>query len=192
MTNAASDPLLTALAAGDAEAFDELYDRVAGRLYRAALAMLNSREDAEDAVQEVFVALVRSRKRLNAVRELDAYLFTSLRRAAGRCAARRPRGQFASESLIHEAAARPERGEQDGFAEDLQHAIGGLSDEQREVIALKINGQLTFAQIGAAMRTSGNTAASRYRYALKRLRELLGNDECPNIPKPLIQTHYEG
>ena len=46
------------------------------------------------------------------------------------------------------------------------------------MIALKIYGRLTFTQIGQVMGTSGNTAASRYRYALEKLRDLL-NEECP-------------
>ena len=40
-----------------------LYDRFAGRMYRAALRILGRREDAEDVVQDVFLAVVRSRER---------------------------------------------------------------------------------------------------------------------------------
>ena len=47
------DPLLLSLAAGDERAFALLYDRFAGRMYRAALRMLGRREDAEDVVQDV-------------------------------------------------------------------------------------------------------------------------------------------
>ena len=86
MEHPGSDPLLSGLAAGDSCAFGVLYDRLAGRLYRVAVSMLGSREDAEDAVQDVFISLVRSRTRLAEVRDLEAYLFASLRRAAGRCA----------------------------------------------------------------------------------------------------------
>lgn len=78
------DPLLLGLAAGDGRAFAVLYDRFAARMYRAALQMLGSSEDAEDAVQDVFLALVRSHKRLGDVNDLTAYLFAALHRAAGR------------------------------------------------------------------------------------------------------------
>ena len=87
-----TDPLLLGLAAGDERAFAALYDRFAARMYRAALRILGRREDAEDVIQEVFLAVVRSRERLGEVRDLTAYLFTALHRAAGRCALRRPRG----------------------------------------------------------------------------------------------------
>ena len=101
-----SDPLLVGLAAGDAGAFEALYDRFGGRLYQVAMTMLNRREDAEDAVQEVLIALVRSRYRLSAVRDLEAYLFAALHRAAARCAARRARLPLNSETAVQEAVAR--------------------------------------------------------------------------------------
>ena len=46
--------------------------------------------------------------------------------------------------------------------------------KQREIIALKIDGGLTFVQIGEVLGVSPNTAASRYRLALEKLRTALG------------------
>ena len=46
--------------------------------------------------------------------------------------------------------------------------------DQREVIALKVDGGLTFAEVAACLGVSPNTAASRYRYALEKLRAALG------------------
>jgi RNA polymerase sigma-70 factor (ECF subfamily) len=137
--------------------------------------MLGCREDAEDVVQEVFVALVRSRRRLADVRDLTAYLFAALRRAAGRCAARRARGIALSEFVAEQIVAAAARHDCSGpSSERLEHAVRALPAEQREVIALKIDGELTFAQIGEVLGVSINTAASRYRYALERLRAALG------------------
>ncbi len=53
----------------------------------------------------------------------------------------------------------------------LEAAIGALPIEQREVLTLKIWGELTFAEIGEALSIPANTAASRYRYALSALRK---------------------
>ena len=171
MEDRADDPLAPGLAAGDSRAFGLLYDRLAGRLYRVAVRLLDCREDAEDAVQEVFASLVRSRERLPQVRDLEAYLFASLRRAAARLAVRRARLPTTSDTGLPEAVARPDRPGEGGLPDDLCRALGALPAEQREVIALKIDGELTFAQIGLAMGTSANTAASRYRYALEKLRK---------------------
>ena len=81
-----------------------------------------------------------------------------------------------SESATNEAAASMAPGD-DGsspYGQRLQRALLALPAEQREVVALKIDGGLTFAQIAQVMDVSINTAASRYRYALEKLRSSLG------------------
>ena len=60
--------------------------------------------------------------------------------------------------------------------EALAAAVAALPIEQREVIALKIDGDLTFAEIAAVIGISANTAASRYRYALEKLRAALAKE----------------
>jgi RNA polymerase sigma-70 factor (ECF subfamily) len=172
MTNAGNEPLLRGLAAGDERAFAALYDQFGTRLHRTAYGILGRREDAEDAVQEVFTALVRSRKTLAGVKDLTAYLFSALRRAAARCAERRKR-EPASSPAVEDIEAKIDPNETDHpLADHLAQALQRLPDEQREVISLKIDGQLTFAQIAEVLGISINTAASRYRYALEKLRDI--------------------
>ncbi len=174
MTRPGPDPLLADLAAGRAEALAELYDRFGGRLYRAAWGMLGRPEDAEEAVQEVFMALVRSRDRLSEVRDLTAYLFATLRRVVGRLAARRARQPVAAEELVRQAAVSSQRPPgSNPYGERLDRALRALPPRQREVIVMKIDGDLTFAEIAAVLGVSANTAASRYRYALQKLRRAL-------------------
>jgi DNA-directed RNA polymerase specialized sigma24 family protein len=59
----------------------------------------------------------------------------------------------------------------------LVAAVAALPEAQREVVALKIDAGLTFAEIAAVTGTSLNTAASRYRYALEKLRTALASQE---------------
>lgn len=171
-----SDELLTGLTAGNVAAFAALYDRWGTRLFQVAVGLLRCREDAEDAVQEAFLGLVRSRNRLNDVRDLEAYLFASLRRAASRGAVRRSRWPVSSESAVQGAAAPAEWNRLSGLEASYLDALQKLPREQREVATLKIDGGLTFEQIGIVMETSSNTAASRYRYALEKLRQLLDDE----------------
>jgi RNA polymerase sigma-70 factor, ECF subfamily len=177
MEGPGADPLPASLAASDERAFAALYDRFGRRLYRAAMGMLGRREDAEDIVQEVFMAVLQTWPRLSNSQDLTAYLFTALRRAAARSAARRARAQALSETAADEAAA--ERGRPDNrsspYSERLQRTLLALPAEQREVVALKIDGELSFAEIAQVMGVSINTAASRYRYALEKLRTSLSN-----------------
>lgn len=173
MSDQGADPLRVGLAAGREEAFAALYDRYAERLYRAALTLLGEPADAEDAVQETFMAMVRSRKRLARVHNLTAYLFAALRHAAARCAERRRRRPIAAHDAVQGAPAGDSPARADPRCERLQRALSALPAEQRDVLALKVDGGLTFAEIGEALAVSANTAASRYRYALGKLRAAL-------------------
>src|SRR3972149_7170748 len=163
MSNPGNDPpetLLRRLATGDERAFAELYDRFGVRLYRTALGILRSGEDAEDTVQEVFTALVRSRKALTKVNDLTAYLFSSWRRAAGQCVQRRQRESALLHAVEDVDVPSVQKRTNHPFADHLEQALHGLPDEQREVISLKIDGELTFAQIAQVLGISINTARS--------------------------------
>jgi RNA polymerase sigma-70 factor (ECF subfamily) len=173
------DPLLIGLAAGDEHAFALLCERFSARLLRAAVGILGRREDAEDAVQEVLMALVRSRRRLAEIEDLTAYLFTALRHAAARGAARdqwssRLRDSIGKTSLRSDSCL--DHASRSESRDRLQQALEKLPPEQHEVVAYRLAGELTFAQIGQVLEISTQTAASRYRYALEKLRLLLKED----------------
>jgi RNA polymerase sigma-70 factor (ECF subfamily) len=170
MTDGPDDDLRRGLAAGAADAFARLYDRFAPVLFRTAWGLLGSTEEAEDAVQDVFVSLMRARSNLPAVADLRAYLFAALRHAA----AKRRTRQRPAQPLPDELPARPEPPSPD---EELGLALRRLPAEQREVVVLKVDGGLTFAELAAVLGISPNTAASRYRYALAKLRDLMERPE---------------
>ena len=171
------DPPFDTSASGYTEAIEALYDQFGQRLYRTAWGMLGRQEDAEDAVQEVFVALVRYQVKLEEVEDMTAYLFTALRRAAARLAKSRAKKPTASDDVVRQLADRSDHDDTSAIhGERLERALGALPREQREVVALKIDGELTFAQISQATGVSLNTVASRYRYALGKLRASLGSE----------------
>lgn len=167
--------LLKSLRRGDPLALAELYDRFAGRLYRVALRMLGHPAAAEDAVQEVFLGVLKVRLRLGNLEDLPAYLFCSLRRAVGRIQANRHRWQ----AVEHTDRENPENWAPQAtpcetmWSDSVLQALKRLPPEQQEVVLLKIEGELTFAEIATALGISPNTAASRYRYALQKLRQYL-------------------
>src|SRR5512138_1984662 len=90
MSDPEDGPLLEGLVAGREDAFAALYDRFGAALFRVAFTRLGSRPDAEDAVQEAFVGLVRARRSLARITNLRAYLFAALRHAMSRLATHRP------------------------------------------------------------------------------------------------------
>jgi RNA polymerase sigma-70 factor (ECF subfamily) len=171
--------LAESLAAGDPDAFAALYDRLAVRLLGAARTMTGSAADAEDVVQDLFVALARGRARLAAVADLEAYVFTMLRNAIRR---RGRRAAIDRRAVLAIAEDRRDTGAHATAAaelpdDELAAAVAALPEAQREVVALKIDAGLTFAEIAAVTGTSLNTAASRYRYALEKLRTALADQE---------------
>jgi RNA polymerase sigma-70 factor (ECF subfamily) len=137
-----------------------------------ARQIVPARADAEDVVQEAFVRFWQVRHRAD---DPVAYLFTCVRNAAldwRRSGRRRGRRE--------EAAARPEAADRASpFAPALEHlerraaieaALATLPGPQREVLVMKVWAKLTFPQIGRTLGISPDTAASRYRYALDKLR----------------------
>ena len=153
--------------------FDDVYTAHVGFVWRVLRTFGVPAAQIEDAVQDVFVALVRARRDLAEVGNLRAYLFAALRRACANRAGRRIRGRaLPIESVPEPTAAEPPEA---GRSDRLGRALLALPPEQREVVALKIDGGLTFAEVAAVLGVSPNTAASRYRYALERLRAALGD-----------------
>jgi len=134
--------------------------------------------DAEDVVQEAFVRFWRSRER---AADPAAYLYACVKH----CALEWHRSRI-RQSRREEAAARPEA--ESWFTDSLEEderraaiaaALRTLPENQREVLVMKIWGGLSFPQIAEALRVSASTAASRYRYALIKLREQLAEESMP-------------
>jgi RNA polymerase sigma-70 factor (ECF subfamily) len=168
------------LAGGDPEAFAELYDACADRLHHYLVARLGSRADADDVLQETFVRLARTKKKLAAVDNLMAYVFATARNEASRLLSRhategRHRQEPPPEDLFHAAA-------NDGLtdretAEWVTTSLARLSHELREIVVLRIYADLTFREISAVTGLPQGTVATRYRSALKELRGQMVKDQ---------------
>lgn len=144
-----------------------IYDCHAGALYRLLVALLGRADDAEDALQEVFVKLAL--KSCSHVEDLRPYLFRMARNEAINTLRRRKR-----EHRLMENYGEENVNNNDPFSaanHDWQKLLARLPLEQREIIALKIWEEMTFAEIAHIVKTSPNTAASRYRYGIERLRK---------------------
>ncbi len=138
-------------------------------LYRYAAMLLADAAAAEDAVQQVFVALLRQRAPI----ENEAhYLMRAVRNECySMLRARKVRGDDRGERPLLEAVADAPVAPDERIA--LERAIRELPLEQREVIHLHVFEGWTFQQVADASEESINTIAARYRYAIARLRQTL-------------------
>ena len=133
---------------------------------------------AEDIVQEGFLRFWRSRDR--AVDAL-AYLYVCVKRCAlewqrsGRRRLRREETAAAREVSADQASLSGPI-ELDERRVQIEAALSRLPEPQREVLVMKVWGKLAFPQIARALEIPPDTAASRYRYALAKLREHLSEE----------------
>ena len=152
---------------------ERLYDEHAQPLHAFLLNFTRDEADTRDLLQEIFVKLARDEKLLRGVREERAFLIRLAHNAAidlmrRRGTRDRTRENFAAEIISPFAPANDP--DATVFRNELAAALGELPADQRAVVHLKLWGGLTFEQIAAALGIPPNTAASRYRYGLDKLR----------------------
>jgi RNA polymerase sigma factor (sigma-70 family) len=153
-------------------------ERHGAALVLLARQWVPGRADAEDVVQEAFVRFWKSRDR---VADAAAYLYACVKHCAldwRRTRRRRSRRE--------ESAARPEAEswfagpvEQQERRSAVESALLGLPEDQREVLVMRVWGGLSFPQIADALQAPTDTVASRYRYALAKLRKQLAEEPIP-------------
>lgn len=176
---ASDERLMRRVQTGDTEAFEQLYDRHAVRAFRVARSVCDASR-AEDAVQEGFLSIWRSRESYRP--ESGSFQAWSMRivrnraiDAARRDAARPPLAD--SDHHDPEDTPAPTAVEQDVIARDeadgLRGALKRLPDEQAEVIALAYYGELTHTQIAKQLSIPSGTVKGRMRLGLEKLRRQL-------------------
>jgi RNA polymerase sigma factor (sigma-70 family) len=178
-TQASDETLMLAWAAGDVSAFEQLYSRHRGRLYRFLLRQLRDQSLAEDLFQDVWQRVIAARGGWKP----EAAFSTWLYRIAHNRLADHWRGlQYRPPAPADgdERAARipdpdtPERTLSEfERRRRLQLALDELPDEQREVVLLRLEQELTLEEIGAITGVGRETVKSRLRYAMDKLRARL-------------------
>ena len=178
--------LMVRYANGDVRAFDILYARHKAPLYRYLLRQCRDRAMADDLFQDVWDRIIRSRKRY----EPKAKFATLLYRIAHNCVVdqfrQRVRRHIDQSEPVDESAdiltapeaQRPERQLADAqFRAAFQQALDALPDEQRTVFLLYEESGLSLDEIGEITGVGSETAKSRLRYAIAKLRKALGSSD---------------
>jgi RNA polymerase sigma-70 factor, ECF subfamily len=170
------DALVARFRRGDVDAFGELYQRHRRGLYGYALSICNDPARAADAVQELWLRYLEDVDALASVANVRAYLYRSLRNRILDEFRRRQRERNAiSRNEPALVSPRDEVATQEE-ADRLNAALRELPEEQREVVLLRVYGDMKFGDIAEVLQVGTRTVESRHRLALEKLRERLKTD----------------
>jgi RNA polymerase sigma-70 factor (ECF subfamily) len=155
---------------------ERLYDEHAQAVFAYLLNFTRHEADTRDLLQELFIKLAERPELLEEARDERAFLLRVAHNLALDLIRRRGTReknyeQLAGETLaVFASTSAPDEG---AFREALSAALGEIPADQRAVVHLKLWEGLTFEQIAELLGIPLNTAASRYRYGLDKLRERL-------------------
>lgn len=174
------EELMLRYADGDAAAFDTLYLRHKGALYRFLLRQCGNAATADELFQDVWLSVVRARTRYEPRARFTTYLFHLAHNRVIDHYRRQGRGLPRSYSsgegddaleVAGPATDRPDvRLEGEEFVARLIELLAGLPEAQREAFLLREEAGLSVAEIAFATGVESETAKSRLRYALAKLR----------------------
>jgi RNA polymerase sigma-70 factor, ECF subfamily len=173
---AADDELVAAVAAGDRAALELLYRRHAPWLAGRLAARTSSRELAEEALQDTFLAAWRGARAYHGTGEVPAWLWGIARRRLASLARRQPRGSVSLESAGErvDPASGPEEAAlgRDASAR-IRAAVAHLPDEQRAAITAVVYQGQTIEQAALTAAVPQGTIKSRLHRARLHLRKEL-------------------
>jgi RNA polymerase sigma-70 factor (ECF subfamily) len=186
--DASDESLMLAYGLGDPLAFDRLYARHRGPVFRYLLRHLGERAVAEELHQEVWLRVVRGRSTYEPAAKFTTWLYTVARSRlvdhwrASRHARLLSLDDDDSEPPLEPVSDPDQTGHDDPLEAAvriqtgmrLQDALAALPPAQRDAFLLHIEAGLAIAEIAALARVGEETVKSRLRYAYARLRRTLG------------------
>lgn len=184
------EALMLAYAGGDPRAFERLYQRHRGWLYRVLLRQTRDEGQAQDLFQETWHALIRSAPGYRPTARFSTWLYRLARHrlidASRSVAAANPTVSFDDDGDGHLAAELAQRvddranpqamAERRQLAQRLLAALGALPAEQREAFLLFQEGGMSLEEIAQATGVPRETVKSRLRYARSRLAHSLAGE----------------
>lgn len=180
MTERSDEELMLAYASGDARAFELLYTRHRGPLFRFLLRGVQRRELADELFQETWGRVIQARTRYRVEAKFSTWLLQIAHNLViDQYRRERPEEGGETAENAFRIAENDERERPDRVLSDfeqsrrLQEALAALPDDQRGAFLLRVENGLGIEEIGEVMGVGRETAKSRLRYALEKLRASL-------------------
>lgn len=163
------------LKGGNRLAFTMVYMEYHKRLYSFACHYLGDRYQAEDAIQWLFLRLWENRALLNERMSLKSYLFTSLKNHILNLLRDGKREALRQEAFLREKEDTEDKDalqylDEEELRERLTAAVSALSPQKRKICELKLEGNLSNAEIAELLQISVNTVKFQYNQIIKELR----------------------
>jgi RNA polymerase sigma-70 factor (ECF subfamily) len=183
MNEATDEELMQRYRDGNARAFEILYARHKGPVYRYILRQCGVAAQAEELFQDVWMNLIRASARYEPRAKFTTWLYTLAhnrvidhyrRQSAGLPMSydddpdEEPLIEQVADSEVHQPDNELDRRRQ---AQQLLGLLAALPEAQREAFLLREEGGLSLEEIAAATGVNAETAKSRLRYALAKLRQ---------------------
>ena len=181
---ASDERLMLDWVAGDAAAFEQLYGRHRTRLYRYLLRQLRDAALADEFFQDVWQKVIAARSGWTPDAPFGTWLYRIAHNRLGdhwRAAKYRPP---APEDADERAARIPDPDTPERQLSEfeqrrrLQLALDALPPEQREVVVMRLEQELSLEEIGQITGVGRETVKSRLRYAMDKLRAGLGSEDA--------------
>ena len=174
MHERSDEQLMMEWAAGKMEAFELLYARHRGPLYRYILRQARDPATANDLYQGCWEKIIRGRKAYRPQAPFRAWMFRiAHNHVMDHFRRRKPETGLEAERLESGMAGPEEELRLEERESDLREAVARLPDKQKDAILLKLDAGLDLQSIADVLGVNRETAKSRLRYAVSRLKHLL-------------------
>ncbi len=163
---------ISRILANDRDGLRAIYEEYCPMVYSAVLEILHNREDAEDVTSDFFIRLWDIADTYRHGNGHRAWMLTIVHNMAIDYLRKRKREQPAAEVSDSLQADQASCEDQLCCRLSLEQALMTLKEEERQIVNLKIMGELTFREIAAVLQKPQGTVAWRYRTALRKLKEV--------------------
>ena len=162
------EELVTALNAGESDAFDALYHRYSEWVLRMAWRLTRHEDDSLDVLQETFAYLARKFPGFELTAAMTTFLYPAVRNLSIAARRRRQRsiGEFTElQHIPAENSSLPDA------HRDLTEALSGISENHREILLLRFVDELNQSEIADRLGLPLGTVKSRLHHAIRAVRQ---------------------